>query len=209
MQTSKSCRRKENILKHQQARIFLAGKSLSWLCVINMTKENIKIDIFEFKQGKTGTKYMKLNGTYTIFEEPVQKQIMGNLGQTLCFDVITNGTYKNIRELGTEQDTNFSAPQSQPQQVSTPQQANTPNIREIVREELKRAMEDLRLNSRVWGKGDDQLKVYFSTAVDLQEQIEELKTYHMLPACMIPPKEEPKVWPKKAVEEAQAVLDRE
>lgn len=126
-----------------------------------------KVEAVTFRSGKTGTKF---NDRFNIFDEALANELKDNIGKAFEFDVQTDATgkYENIRQMGTPIG-NMPA-----QSVKTQTEAPKPITMNFDQE--------VKQNSRVFGAGADQIKVYFNTADDLVEQLKKLKDWGLLPA---------------------------
>ena len=147
-------------------------------------KELISIRTVEDKTSQNGKQYTRLNNEYNIFEAIVADQMKANVGKTFEYDVHVKGNYKNIRDLGVEKGIQVQ-PQSPPQPITAPVPMDNqfPKV-SVVKEEIlpsESLIKKDRPNSRTFGKGHDQLKVYFNDADDLERQLLELRDRKLLP----------------------------
>lgn len=139
-----------------------------------MPTEIITIKKIQDTKSKNGKDYLKLNDKYSIFEEAVIEQVKSNYGKSFSFDVIENGNYCNIRSLGKPVgDMGFNEQEA----IIIKNPVQTPIVQEISSQ-----IAPIKQNSRVWGKGSDQVKLYFDDAKDLEEQIRDLSNKGLMPA---------------------------
>lgn len=122
------------------------------------------------KVSKNNTPFIKLNNEYTIFDEKVINFIKENVGKTATFEVLERNGFKNIKAVIGDAQASPTQPAIEVKQVA----------KELVKEEELILIRD-KPNSRTFGKGSDQIKIYFCTSEDLQEQILALDAIGLMP----------------------------
>lgn len=113
-----------------------------------------------FKSGKSGFKF---NDRFNIFDADLANKLKAGIGSAFKFDVTKDptGKYENIRQMGSPiGEVSTQRPHEAPRPIAQP----TPIVE----------VEAVKQNSRTWGKGDDQVKIYFDSLEDLKKQTNEL-----------------------------------
>lgn len=160
----------------------------------------IKVKSVLEKVSQKGSIYHRVNDEFNIFEADHVKIFEDNLGKNVEIEMRASkcGKYQNL--------VSVSPTDEQESAIQVLNKPNTAPLAPLLDENAIRAMikeivaeKPLKQNSRTWGKGDDQLKLYFDTAIDLQEQLEELRQLKLVPECLKPIMKEPKIWDKETV----------
>lgn len=137
-------------------------------------KQTIKIEDVKPKVSKNGKAYISVNGKHSVFEKDLIRTFEDNIGKTFEVEIVENNGFSNIRQVYQE----INALPS----VEVVKVGNTLN--QVVSEEIKgdevKVIKE-KPNSRTFGKGDDQVKIYFDTAQDLNEQVKALESLMLMP----------------------------
>jgi len=145
-----------------------------------MTQEAIKIEKVEnCLTKKDKSLYLKVNGKYSVFEDNLYETLKNGIGKTYIMEIhtSTDGKWQNIRGVGEETD-------QAPEVVKIGEPAIEVKTKEVIKQVVKEDEIVLvrdKPNSRTYGKGNDQIKVYFSDAEDLEMQIEQLEKLNLMP----------------------------
>ena len=144
-----------------------------------MTTEIIHIDSVEPKVGKKSNIYYKLNGNIFIWEEEFGKKLKDNIGKTFNCDIDRTTDYPKLKAILEETDLKPEVvrPGIEIQKHSQAMHIATKEVRD---EQLV-LMRD-KPNSRTFGQGKDQVKIYFSDGADLFDSIQQLEELKLMPA---------------------------
>lgn len=168
-----------------------------------MVKELIRVNSVEpvtFKSGKSGWRF---NKRFNIFEKPLADDLIAGFGNTYEFNIETSkdGKHENIRVMGelVRQDSAIIV-NEQPRLPRANQGVMNEVVTEVVTEQ-EVILKKEKPNSRTFGKGNDQVKLYFSDADDLRTQIIQLEELRLMPKDFRETEQKPV---EKKIEEAWA-----
>ena len=141
----------------------------------------VKIDsvTVHVKKDKSGT-YNKLNNQIFIWDPEQAEQLKGLVGRTFMMDIDESSSFHKLKEIGMETDNKIEVINCTGQ-PKVPQQYDVTNnkiVNELAKEFI---LKQDKPNSRTYGKGADSIKIYFSTAESLREQIEALESKGLMP----------------------------
>lgn len=141
-------------------------------------KKSLTIVKIEPKKSKKGDTYWMATSfqgdTYSVWDGLVAENMMKKLNVECEFEVEEKNGFKNIRELfddGIDR-TPIKIPAIEVREKA--KEVETPKVTEIVNKTF-------RPNSRTFGKGEDQVKLYFEDADDLHKQILALNVRGLFP----------------------------
>lgn len=158
-------------------------------------KKNIRINEFAWPVSRnTGKKYFRFNDKYNLFDNEIIEQVKSNVDNTLLFDIQESPNeknpskpFQNIRTLGEPENEAFEYDGSMIVKSpvrEAPRVAAVPMDKPMANPIMPQVeIKELKQNSRVFGKGDDQVKLYFLDEKDLQQQVIKLIELDLMPAA--------------------------
>jgi len=127
-----------------------------------MAKQKITVEECIPKTGKSGKPFYKLNKKYFIWEKEIGRKFEDNIGKTFEVETV-EGDFPKVIEIYDETE--------KPIEVAKTE----------IKEEEAVLVKKEKPNSAEFGKAGNRVKLYFDDAVDLEKQIEELKSKGLFP----------------------------
>lgn len=138
-------------------------------------KKSLVIVKIEPKKSKKGDTYWVANSfqgeTFSIWDGVVADNVLRNLHEECEFEVEEKNGFKNIREVFNN---GIEKTPVKPFEEKKEVVVESPKVTEIINKTY-------RPNSRTFGKGDNQIKIYFDDADDLYIQIKKLIDLRLFP----------------------------